>query len=67
MITEDTRITPEDLKALLLNVYRRYRSGQIDAERARQETFLLKACLDAVTEAELSERLDRIRDVIGRV
>lgn len=63
MIDSQT-ITAEDLKRLLVDVYRRFRRGLIDAEQAKQETFLLNSCLEAVATAETSERLNTIREII---
>jgi hypothetical protein len=60
----EAQITPGEIKRLLFNVYKRYRSGRIDGERAKQETTVLTACLKAVEEDALNERLDEIRSVL---
>ena len=63
MIDRQT-ITTADLKRLLVDVYRRFKRGLIDAEQAKQETFLLNSCLEAVATAETSERLNTLRDIM---
>jgi hypothetical protein len=61
---DSQKITTADLKRLLIDVYRRFRGGLIDANQAKQETLLLTSCLDAVAVEETSERVKRLSDIL---
>jgi DNA-directed RNA polymerase subunit F len=64
MIAEAKPITAAEIKRLLLDVYRRFRRGLIDAEQARQEAYLLNSCLEAVAESETNERLQELQNIL---
>lgn len=58
------QIKAQDIKKLLLRVYRRYQSGAITEAQAYKETYLLNSVLKAIEVTDLEDRLERIENYL---
>ena len=54
----------QDIKRLLLRVYRRYNSGAITEAQAYKETYLLNSVLKAIEVTDLEDRLQNIENTL---
>lgn len=64
MIT-NREIEANDIKRLLLRVYRRYQSGAITESQAQKETLLLNSVLRAIELTDLEDRLQRFETMLS--
>ena len=53
-------IQAKDVKRLLLGVYKKYRKGEINENKAYREAFILNTILRAIELTDLEERLQNI-------
>jgi hypothetical protein len=58
-------IKAEDVKRLLLRVYKRYQGGAITASQAHKETYLLNSVLRAIEATDLETRLEKIESALN--
>jgi hypothetical protein len=58
--TNSRDITAQDIKKLLLRVYKRYQGGAITESQAQKEAYLLNSVLRAIETADLEERLQML-------
>jgi hypothetical protein len=56
----------EDVKRLLIGVYKRYLSGSITEAQAWKETYLLNSILKAIEVTDLEQRLTEIQTTLKR-
>jgi len=63
-MTDTDQIEAQDIKRLLIRVYRRYSAGQITEAQARQETYLLNSALKAVETSDIEERLSNLESLM---
>ena len=61
MITE---IRAEDVKGLLLKVYKRYQKGSITDSQAHKETYILNSVLKAIELTDLEQRLTMLEQYL---
>jgi hypothetical protein len=65
MFTDNLEITTAHIKTLMLDVYRRYRTGSISPSQAKEESNLLSNLLKSIQEHEQSQRLEDIKNILG--
>jgi hypothetical protein len=58
-------IKAEDVKRLLLRVYRRYQGGAITETQAHKEAYLLNSVLKAIEVTDLETRLEKIEGALN--
>mgnify|MGYP003959821227 FL=1 len=58
-------IKAEDVKRLLLRVYKRYQGGAITESQAHKETYLLNSVLRAIEATDLETRLEKIESALN--
>jgi len=58
-------IKAEDVKRLLLRVYRRYQGGAITESQAHKEAYLLNSVLKAIEVTDLETRLEKIEGALN--
>ena len=58
-------IKAEDVKRLLLRVYRRYQGGAITETQAHKEAYLLNSVLKAIEATDLETRLEKIEGALN--
>lgn len=59
-------IQAQDIKRLLLRLYKKYRSGEITEIQAQKETAMLFNVLKAIEITETEDRLRAIEGMLGR-
>jgi hypothetical protein len=57
-MSDETRLTCEDVTGLMVDVYSRYRRGEVDDKTAYRETYMLKAIQDGLHRAQEAGRED---------
>jgi hypothetical protein len=60
-------IKANDVKRLLLRVYRRYQSGAISEAQATKETSLLNSILKAIEVTDFEKRIDKVETRLFQV
>lgn len=55
-----TEIQIQDIKRLLLRVYKRYSSGAITEAQAQKEAYLLNSILKVIETTDLEERIQKL-------
>lgn len=60
-------IKANDVKRLLLRVYRRYKSGTISEAQATKETSLLNSILKAIAVTDFEKRIDKVETKLFQV
>ena len=58
-------IKAQDVKRLLLRVYKRYQGGAITESQAHKETYLLNSVLRAIEATDLETRLEKIESALN--
>ena len=61
----DTDITAQDVKRLLLRVYKKYTNGEITDSQAQKEAFILNSVLKAIEITDLEIRLQNIENILN--
>jgi hypothetical protein len=56
-------IQAKEVKSLLFNVYKRYRSGSITEAQASRETAILNSILKAIEITDLEQRVDKLEEI----
>ncbi len=56
-------IQAKEVKSLLFNVYKRYRSGSITEAQASKETAILNSILKAIEITDLEQRVDKLEEI----
>ena len=56
-------IQANDVKRLLLKVYRKYQSGAITDAQATKEAFLLNSILKAIETTDIEERVEKLETI----
>ena len=59
-----TDIKAQDIKKLLLIVYKKYYNGNINERKAHIETYLLNSILKAIEVTDIEQRLQNIENLI---
>lgn len=59
-----TEITAKDVKRLLLRVYKKYQSGDINESKAYKEAYILNSVLKAIELTDMEERLKTIENLM---
>jgi hypothetical protein len=58
-------IKAQDVKRLLLRVYKRYQGGAITESQAHKEAYLLNSVLRAIEVTDLEARLEKIESALN--
>ncbi len=58
-------IKAQDVKRLLLRVYKRYQGGAITESQAHKEAYLLNSVLRAIETTDLETRLEKIESALN--
>ncbi len=58
-------IKAQDVKRLLLRVYKRYQGGAITESQAHKEAYLLNSVLRAIEATDLETRLEKIESALN--
>ena len=58
-------IKAQDVKRLLLRVYKRYQGGAITESQAHKEAYLLNSVLRAIEVTDLETRLEKIESALN--
>jgi hypothetical protein len=66
MTSRPHNVTAQDIKTLMIRVYRRYQEGLISDQQALKETALLSSILRAIETSDLEHRLETITALMGR-
>jgi hypothetical protein len=56
-------IQAKEVKSLLFNVYKRYRSGSITEAQASKETAILNSILKAIEITDLEQRVEKLEEI----
>jgi hypothetical protein len=56
-------IQAKEVKRLLFNVYKRYRSGGITEAQATKETTILNSILRAIEITDLEDRVEKLEEI----
>lgn len=62
---QDKTIKADQIKRLLLRLYRDYKRGVTPADKAYREAFLLNSVLKAIEIADFERRLGRIEGLLN--
>lgn len=65
-MTNNRNITANDIKKLLLVVYKRYKNGIISEGKAQKEVYLLNSLLKAIEVVDLEQRLQNIENLLKK-
>lgn len=57
-------ISAQDIKRLLLRVYKKYSSGEITESKAYKEAFILNSVLKAIELTDLENRMNNIENTL---
>lgn len=61
----ERNITAQDIKRLLLRVYKQYRTGEITEQKAYKEAYILNGIIKAIEVTDLENRLRKIEGVLN--
>ena len=66
MSSDNREIDAQDVKRLLLRLYKKYQSGEITEAKVQKETYILNSILKAIEVTDLEERLQAIESTLKR-
>lgn len=61
----DNYIKAQDVKRLLLRVYKKYSQGEISEQKAYKEAYILNSVLKAIEVTDLETRLQNIEKTLN--